>query len=148
VAAGWSNVFNFTVPTNATTGLVNMRVRISFSDATQGGAPIDPCAAATYGETEDYTVTITGPAGIDGLDANLVSIFPNPTDQKVTISLGELAKETNQIDVIDITGKTVSQLSQFNGSMAELELNNLAKGIYHVVISTNYGTITKQVIKQ
>lgn len=37
VAAGWSNVFNFTVPTNATTGLVNMRVRISFSDATQGG---------------------------------------------------------------------------------------------------------------
>ncbi|MFM7595225.1 MAG: GEVED domain-containing protein, partial [Flavobacteriales bacterium] len=47
VAAGWSNVFNFTVPTNATTGLVNMRVRISFSDATQGGAPIDPCAAAT-----------------------------------------------------------------------------------------------------
>jgi hypothetical protein len=62
--------------------------------------------------------------------------------------LGELAKETNQIDVLDITGKTVRQLTQLTGSVAELELSNLAKGIYHVVISTNQGTITKQVIKQ
>ena len=144
VGAGWSNVFNFTVPMSATTGALNMRVRISFSP---DGA-IDPCAVATYGETEDYTVTLTGPAGMDGLDANLVSIYPNPTENKVTIALGELAKETNQIDVLDITGKTVRQLTQLNGTVAELELSNLAKGIYHVVISTNQGTITKQVIKQ
>lgn len=144
VATGWSNVFNFTVPMSATTGALNMRVRISYS---QDGA-IDPCAVATYGETEDYTVTLTGPAGMDGLDANLVSIYPNPTENKVTIALGELAKETNQIDVLDITGKTVRQLTQLNGSLAELELSNLAKGMYHVVISTNQGTITKQVIKQ
>jgi hypothetical protein len=103
---------------------------------------------ATFGETEDYTVTLTGPAGMDGLDANLVSIYPNPTENKVTIALGELAKETNQIDVLDITGKTVRQISQLNGTVAELELSNLAKGIYHLVISTNQGTITKQVIKQ
>ncbi|MEY3049779.1 MAG: hypothetical protein RL365_1817 [Bacteroidota bacterium] len=144
VATGWSNVFNFTVPMSATTGALNMRVRISYSP---DGA-IDPCAVATYGETEDYTVILTGPAGIDGLDANLVSIYPNPTENKVTIALGELAKETNQIDVLDITGKTVRQLSHLNGSVAELELSNLAKGIYHVVISMNQGTITKQVIKQ
>jgi hypothetical protein len=144
VATGWSNVFNFTVPMSATIGALNMRVRISYSP---DGA-IDPCAVATYGETEDYTVTLTGPAGMDGLDANLVSIYPNPTENKVTIALGELAKETNQIDVLDITGKIVRQLSQLNGTVAELELSNLAKGIYHVVISTNQGTITKQVIKQ
>jgi hypothetical protein len=144
VATGWSNVFNFTVPMSATIGALNMRVRISYSP---DGA-IDPCAVATFGETEDYTVTLTGPAGMDGLDANLVSIYPNPTENKVTIALGELAKETNQIDVLDITGKTVRQISQLNGSVAELELSNLAKGIYYVVISTNQGTISKQVIKQ
>jgi hypothetical protein len=144
VATGWSNVFNFTVPMSATTGALNMRVRISYSP---DGA-IDPCAVATYGETEDYTVTLTGPAGMDGLDANLVSIYPNPTENTVTIELGELAKETNQIDVLDITGKMVRQLTQLHGSLAELELSNLAKGMYHVVISTNQGTITKQVIKQ
>ncbi len=144
VGAGWSNVFNFTVPMSATTSALNMRVRISFS---QDGA-IDPCAVATYGETEDYTVNITAAAGLQGLNADLVSIYPNPTENNITIALGELAKETNQIDVLDITGKTVRQLSQLNGSVAELELSNLAKGIYHVVISTNQGTITKQVIKQ
>ncbi len=144
VGAGWSNVFNFTVPMSATTGALNMRVRISFSP---DGA-IDPCAVSTYGETEDYTVNITAASGLQGLNADLVSIYPNPTENNITIALGELAKEMNQIDVLDITGKIVRQLSQLNGSVAELELSNLAKGIYHVVISTNQGTITKQVIKQ
>jgi hypothetical protein len=144
VGAGWSNVFNFTVPMSATTGALNMRVRISFSP---DGA-IDPCAVSTFGETEDYTVNITAASGLQGLNADLVSIYPNPTENNITIALGELAKETNQIDVLDITGKIVRQLSQLNGSVAELELSNLAKGIYHVVISTNQGTITKQVIKQ
>ena len=143
VGAGWSNVFNFTVPMSATTGALNMRVRISFSP---DGA-IDPCAVSTYGETEDYTVNITAASGLQGLNADLVSIYPNPTENNITIALGELAKETNQIDVLDITGKSVRQLSKLNGSVAELELSNLAKGIYHVVISTNQGTITKQVIK-
>ncbi len=144
VATGWSNVFNFTVPMSAATGALNMRVRISYSP---DGA-IDPCAVATYGESEDYTVIITGPAGVNELDANLVSIYPNPTENKLSIALGELAKETQQIDVLDITGKLVRQLGQPNSSIAELELNGLAQGIYHVVISTQQGTITKQVIKQ
>ena len=144
VATGWSNVFNFTVPMSAATGAVNMRVRISYSP---DGA-IDPCAVSTYGESEDYTVIITGPAGVNELDANLVSIYPNPTENKLSIALGELAKETQQIDVLDITGKLVRQLGQPNSSIAELELNGLAQGIYHVVISTQQGTITKQVIKQ
>jgi hypothetical protein len=144
VGAGWSNVFNFTVPMSATTGALNMRVRISFSP---DGA-INPCAVSTYGETEDYTVNITAASGLQGLNADLVSIYPNPTENNITIALGELAKETNQIDVLDITGKSVRQLSKLNGSIAELELSNLAKGIYHVVISTNQGTITKQVIKE
>lgn len=144
VATGWSNVFNFTVPMSAATGTVNMRVRISYSP---DGA-IDPCAVSTYGESEDYTVIITGPAGVNELDANLVSIYPNPTENKLSIALGELAKETQQIDVLDITGKLVRQLGQPDSPIAELELNGLAQGIYHVVISTNQGTITKQVIKQ
>jgi lysyl endopeptidase len=62
VAQGWSNQFQFTVPTSATTGAVRMRVRISYSVVAEGGAPIDPCAVATFGETEDYTVNIQAAA--------------------------------------------------------------------------------------
>ncbi|MFN5879493.1 MAG: GEVED domain-containing protein [Flavobacteriales bacterium] len=61
VGAGWSNQFTFTVPTGAVTGAVTMRVRISYS---VDGA-IDPCAVATYGETEDYTVNLQpAPSGV------------------------------------------------------------------------------------
>lgn len=44
---------NFVVPSGLTTGNLTMRVRCSYSTN-----PMDPCAAYTYGETEDYTVKI------------------------------------------------------------------------------------------
>ena len=107
---------------------------------------LDP--ANTGALTQNGSGNPCSAAGVNELDANLVSIYPNPTENKLSIALGELAKETQQIDVLDITGKLVRQLGQPNSSIAELELNGLAQGIYHVVISTQQGTITKQVIKQ
>ena len=147
VAAGWSNVFNFTVPGTAVTGTVHMRVRISFSDVTNGGAPIDPCAAATYGETEDYLVNITAANGIDQLSASMISVYPNPTNDLLTIELGELANETEHIEVLDITGKSIANLTHVDGHSATLSLHSMAKGMYQVVVVTHQGKITKQVIK-
>lgn len=51
------NVFtgSFTIPADIDCGDYRMRVRSSYST---GGANIDPCANHSYGETEDYTITI------------------------------------------------------------------------------------------
>ena len=147
VAAGWSNVFNFTVPGTAVTGMVHMRVRISFSDAANGGAPIDPCAAATYGETEDYMVNITAANGLEQLNASMISVYPNPTNDLLTIELGDLANDTEHIEVLDITGKSVANLTHVDGHSATLSLHALAKGMYQVVVVTRQGKITKHVIK-
>jgi hypothetical protein len=124
-----------------------MRVRISFSNVTNGGAPIDPCATATYGETEDYLVNITAANGIDQLSASMISVYPNPTNDLLTIELGELANDTEQIEVLDITGKSVANLTHVDGHSASLSLHSLAKGMYQVVVVTHQGKITKQVIK-
>ncbi len=47
----------FTVPAGAFNGLTRFRVREVFATTN-----IDPCAGYTYGETEDYFITITGGA--------------------------------------------------------------------------------------
>jgi PKD repeat protein len=47
--------FNFTVPASAMIGTTTMRVRCVYNTAA-----MDPCVNYTYGETEDYTVNITG----------------------------------------------------------------------------------------
>ena len=59
VAAGWSNVLAFTVPTTATVGSVKMRVRISYLP--DDGA-IVPCGDSQWGEVEDYTINIQAPS--------------------------------------------------------------------------------------
>ncbi|HRP88988.1 MAG TPA: GEVED domain-containing protein [Edaphocola sp.] len=52
VAGGLSQ--SFIVPSGQAPGSYRMRVRVIYS----GTTPLDPCAAATYGETEDYMVQI------------------------------------------------------------------------------------------
>ncbi len=51
-----STVFSFVVPMSALTGQTHMRVREVYQGTP---APIDPCNAYAYGETEDYLITIT-----------------------------------------------------------------------------------------
>ncbi|MFM7566185.1 MAG: T9SS type A sorting domain-containing protein, partial [Flavobacteriales bacterium] len=145
---GWSNVFNFTVPTNATTGLVNMRVRISFSAATQGGAPIDPCAAATYGETEDYSINITGSSDLQELNASAVTLFPNPSTGIVHVDLLNSNALLQDLMVYDISGKCMMVPIEKSQQSANVSLDKLAKGIYYVTVSTTLGSVTKQVIKE
>ncbi len=60
LSLGWSNA-NFTVPSGAFIGTTTLRVREVYL-----GSNIDPCANATYGETEDYKVTIITPCAVAG----------------------------------------------------------------------------------
>ena len=83
VAAGWSNQFNFTVPTTAATGTVFMRVRISY----QPDGAISSCGESTYGEVEDYKVQLvagtTGSAPVANFVANQTTV---PTGTTVSFT--------------------------------------------------------------
>ena len=103
---------------------------------------------ATYGETEDYTINIVGAAGIDVSDFIEISIYPNPTESDININLGELAKETSKIEVVDLTGKVVYISSVIKGQLNKLELSYLEKGVYHVIVTTQRGKIIKQIVKE
>ncbi len=50
---------NVTIPMNAVTGTTRMRVRCTY--ATDPSTTLGPCANTTYGETEDYDITIVNP---------------------------------------------------------------------------------------
>ncbi|MFM7300240.1 MAG: GEVED domain-containing protein, partial [Crocinitomicaceae bacterium] len=150
VAQGWSNVFTFTVPTSAVTGAVRMRVRISYSDATQGGAPIDPCAIATYGETEDYKINITasGGVGVEENSLSFVNIYPNPTESEVIIDLTAVSENVSKITLLDVTGKQVKTIRITENSITKFDVSNLASGLYQVIISGSESTLTRRIIKK
>jgi len=146
VAAGWSNQFNFTVPTTATTGAVRMRARISYS---VDGA-IDPCGVATYGETEDYTINITsgGGVGVEENSLSFVNIYPNPTENEVIVDLTAVSENVSKITLLDITGKEVKTIGVTENSITKFDVSNLASGLYQVVISGSESTLTRRIIKK
>src|SRR5690554_25832 len=92
------------------------------------------------------------PAYIDALSANewvssAFNLYPNPAANVVNITNSENML-VQQVAVYDITGKQLS-IQTFNNQV-EIQLNveNLASGVYMLHIETNAGTAVKKLIKK
>ena len=135
----------------------------------QYGAYISsPCVAFTYGETEDYTVSITTTAEpqIGSVVRNndndvsilaeeeggdmVTSIYPNPTSHLVNVLLSPVENVAPNVQIIDVTGQTL--ISYFAGEMdrqATLDVSALPAGVY--IVRTIYGNdrvSTEKLVKQ
>lgn len=148
VATGWSNQFTFTVPASATLGNLRMRVRISYQP---DEGPIDPCGTTVDGEVEDYTVKVQN-ASSANLDENhlfaQVNVYPNPTDEVLNIDLSSVTTEEVSVQLFDLTGKLLATVDNQAGKKLEINMSNLAKGIYQVVLKSASASSTQRVVKQ
>jgi Secretion system C-terminal sorting domain len=72
-------------------------------------------------------------------------VFPNPTNDKVTISFGGL--EATSLKIYDLSGKVIFNKTEGLTQITELSLEGIAHGMYHVKIATPMGEITKTLMK-
>jgi hypothetical protein len=81
-------------------------------------------------------------------DINMVAdIYPNPTDNIVNISLGQIEKQVS-ISMVDATGKVVHQQNIFNTNSANINTRNIAAGIYFLRLSAdNKQSVYKLVVQ-
>lgn len=147
--SAFTTSFNFTVPVGAVSGTVKMRVRMHYSGSDVGDGPISPCGSATYGEVEDYNITlVASTADLTEQDLlNAVSVFPNPVNEAVSADLTNFTSEAVTVELIDMTGKVLASQVNVQGTIAQFPMHQLAKGLYQVRISTNGTAITKRVVK-
>ncbi|MDJ0364820.1 M4 family metallopeptidase [Hymenobacter sp. H14-R3] len=143
----------FTVPATAKTG--KTRLRIIMSDA----STTTSCGTYSYGETEDYSVSITGGAAIaaasatpNGLTAGTVlsgdavlSLYPNPAASVLTLSLSS-NEELTKVEVLDALGKTVNA-ARYQGN-GQLDVSGLAGGLYLLRASSGSQTFVQRFVKQ
>jgi lysyl endopeptidase len=158
VGQGWSNQLTFTVPTTAVTGAVRMRVRLHYAgnytnsaNQTVTDGPINPCAVATYGETEDYTVNIIqgGSAQLDEINSESISVYPNPTSSELYVDLGGIEYSFNEIQLVDLTGRIISTNAVNKDiKLYTISTSSLSNGVYSVKIIGKEGSLTKRIIKQ
>jgi hypothetical protein len=78
-----------------------------------------------------------------------ISITPNPTSDKVTINLSQNdgATATTTIILYDMTGRQVLT-QRATGEAIQLDLSNLAKGMYVVTVQSNNAVYQQKIIRQ
>ncbi|OON68264.1 M4 family metallopeptidase [Hymenobacter sp. CRA2] len=142
----------FTVPATAKSGTTRLRVIMSDASATTS------CSAYSYGETEDYTVNITGGtlapstfASISGAtplgneEAREARAFPNPTSGMLTVALPNNG-QPKAVHVYDQRGAEVKQVRLL--ADGQLDVSQLRAGIYQVSLSDGQKAFRTRFVKQ
>ncbi len=75
-----------------------------------------------------------------------VAVYPNPTSDILNIVSPE-AKITT-LEIFDVSGRRLQNLDLSTATHYEVNMSNLQSAIYFVKISTDMGSVTKQIIKQ
>jgi PKD repeat protein len=122
-----------------------------FGDMTNSSAAAPIHAYAANGS---YTVTLTAINGncsdvttfnvniavsLDELPGVALSLVPNPATTSFNVALTGASLEL--VTVIDAFGRTI-----LNSTEATINLNQVANGMYNVVVSTNKGTSVRKLI--
>ena len=124
----------WTVPITAKNGTTRLRIVMTY------GAATTACGSYSYGETEDYSLTVTGgtfalngPA-VAGAGSTL-SVYPNPAADRLHLALPGNAEPVS-VTVLDVRGAVVST-ARYEGH-GVLNVAGLANGLY--VVRVNDGT--------
>ena len=80
---------------------------------------------------------------------DLVSVYPNPFTNEITIQVGEDNSSLKQIELMDITGKSL-MLMNYSANEDNVVLNNisnLSAGFYLLKITLGQGSETRKLLK-
>jgi lysyl endopeptidase len=79
--------------------------------------------------------------------AHLISIYPNPASNNITVDLSALDGIDFTITILDITGKVMQQTSVNKDEKSIIGLSDFAKGLYFLRITNGNTFVTKEFIK-
>ena len=131
---------NITIPSTALPGNTRMRIRLTEDDQYHSAHPneyelaCDSMNTTSWGgETEDYTVNITGSTGINKLNSDIrFSLYPNPANNLLKIESN--LTEPSTFTIYNITGLKVLE-GTISQSSYNVDVSALANGLYYIEIA-------------
>jgi hypothetical protein len=92
--------------------------------------------------------TIRNPVGIDKVNGQAeFSLFPNPANNELNISVGASQKPISSIRIVDLAGRLTKEIDNIGASFKTVALNEMTNGIYLVTIRLMDGTtVTRKIV--
>jgi hypothetical protein len=84
-------------------------------------------------------------SGLNELEANEVSTYPNPTEAIVTVNSNS---KISTIIVYSVVGEVVAKYTNLSKSIADVDLTNLKAGVYTFDIQTAKGSEKVRIVKK
>lgn len=128
----------------------------------QGTAPFSYVRNNFPGVLPDYYLTVINPgdacpnspvSGIGNVKPNrsdVFSIYPNPSTGMFTFSLNTIQKQSGEVNVTDVNGRSI--FSQITGTapvvQLTIDLSKFAKGVYFVQYRSGESIASKKIIAQ
>jgi bacillolysin len=143
----------FTVPTTAKNGKTLLRIVMSDNSGTTS------CGTYSYGETEDYSITIAGGAAFAGTEPGSTNtglaaqtstqgqnleVYPNPATDVLRLAMPNNVVAVS-VSVTDLRGvKVLGAKVEDN----QLNVSTLAKGIYTLTVTDGQKVFHQRFVKQ
>ncbi|MDG4946100.1 choice-of-anchor J domain-containing protein [Weeksellaceae bacterium KMM 9713] len=129
-------VHDIMVPADAMLGETRMRVKKIFGTT----GLLDPCAPATWGQVEDYTISVST-LGTNDLTLSKFSVYPNPTSKELNIK----GTDVKNVKVYNVLGQQMKVFKSNNS----VNVENLAPGTYVLQVEDMQGQVkTTKFIKK
>lgn len=105
----------------------------------------------TLGDFDVHTTYIDaiGTTSISiGLDPSSVKVYPNPSSSLINIAL-DLEANGARISLVNSLGAVIETIETSSGNVTEqMNLSDLANGVYLIQVTTDHGSLTHRVIKR
>lgn len=107
---------------------------------------IHSSSAAGTGALAIFEVTLDGEMGTSKAVASQLSVFPNPASNVINVAnTGNVL--VNAIQITDLNGRTVKSV-KFNGvAEAQVNVSDLANGMYMMTVTSDKGSMTQKIVK-
>ena len=121
-------LLNIAIPEDLSEGEHLMHLRVKRTDGTW----------SLYGRPESLTVL-----SVNNLSFETLKLFPNPVEDVLNISFRNGTLDS--VKIIDFNGKILFEKSEH---LEQVQLQDLASGVYLIQIKTSSGAISKKIIKK
>src|SRR5690554_2197490 len=134
---------NPTLVNNTDDGMVDAIILGAVSDVIRSGSP----NIVKFDNIKISAVNTLPKLSVNELLSSKFAVFPNPVTDIVTIT-GSENIGVEQIEVFDVSGKTVKSRNYAMENEVQLNIGDMANGMYLLHIKTNEGVAVKKVVKK